>query len=310
MNDSIDILLATYNGEKYLDQQIISIIEQQYSNWNLIIRDDGSTDSTLQILSKYVQSYPEKIQLLDDALGRLGPSGSFDKLLHCSTAPYVAFCDQDDVWLPDKLLLLKQRMLQTENIHGHEVPVLVHSDLEVVDDRADKLADSLWVYQKINPTKMQSLERLLVQNCVTGCATMANRSLVDCALPIPHSAIMHDWWFALLAVSLGKIENVDVATVKYRQHAGNDTGAKKWGIRFVLTAILKSRKQYRKNIQKRREQARALIESGRLDAEQSEIVSRYIGLFAYNWLYRRMVVIRMGFYKYGFIRNIALMLWI
>ena len=310
MNNSIDILLATYNGEEYLEQQINSVIEQQYNNWRLIIRDDGSTDSTLQILSKYSQSYPDKIQLVDDTLGRLGPSASFGQLLYCSTAPYIAFCDQDDVWLPDKLLLLKRRMLYTEDTHGTEVPVLVHSDLEVVDDRMGKLAGSFWAYQNINPAKMQSLQRLLVQNCVTGCATLVNRSLVDCALPILHGAIMHDWWFALLAVSLGKIENVDTATVKYRQHAANDTGAKKWGIGFVFRAMLTRRKLYRDSIRKTREQARALITSGRLDTEQSEIVSRYIGMFACNWLYRRILVIRMGFYKYGLIRNIALLLWI
>ena len=310
MNDSIDILLATYNGEKYLDQQIISILEQQYSNWRLIIRDDGSSDSTLQILSKYLQTYPEKIQLLDDSFDRLGPSASFDKLLHYSTASYVAFCDQDDIWLPNKLLLLKQRMSQIEGIHGHEVPVLVHSDLEVVDDSINKLSDSFWSYQKINPSKMQSLEKLLVQNCVTGCAAMANRSLVNSALPIPHSAIMHDWWFALLAVSLGKIESVDMATVKYRQHAGNDTGAKKWGLGFILTSMLRRRKLYRESLLETREQAIALIESGRLDAKQNEIVSSYIDLFARNWLNRRRIITSMGFYKYGIVRNIALMLWI
>ena len=306
----VDILLATYNGERYLDQQITSILEQQYGNWRLIIRDDGSTDSTLQIISKYAQSYPEKIQLLDDTSGRLGPSGSFDKLLQFSTAPYIAFCDQDDVWLPGKLQLLKNHMVQVENRYGSEFPVLVHTDLEVVDEGLNTLADSFWLFQKINPSKMQSLERLLVQNCVTGCATMVNRPLVNCALPIPPGAIMHDWWLALLAVSLGKIESIDTATVRYRQHTGNDTGAKKWGLRFVLTGVLKTRKHYRDGLLKTREQAIALIDSGRLYTKQNETVSNYIGLYASNWFNRRIMIARMGFYKYGLIRNIALMLWV
>lgn len=310
MNESVDILLTTYNGEKYLDQQIRSIINQKFLHWRLIIRDDGSQDKSLLLITNYVQTYPEKIQLISDDLGQLGPTGSFDRLLQCSTAPYVAFCDQDDIWHPEKLLLLKGCIQRLEENHGVDTPILCHSDLEVVDERQVKVADSFWWYQNLNPVKMQKFERLLVQNCVTGCAMMVNKSLVNRASPIPKNAIMHDWWFALIAESLGVLEAVSDKTVQYRQHDCNDTGAKEWGFNFVLLSIFKRHRQYKKGFEKKRDQALALLESEMLDDVHNEIVSQFIYLFSCHWLVKRIIIIRKGFFMHGLIRNIALLIWI
>lgn len=309
VNDCIDILLSTYNGEKYLEQQIDSVIKQGYSNWRLIIRDDGSTDNTRQILSEYARSYPDKIHLIDDSFGQLGPSASFGQLLYYSDASYVAFCDQDDIWLPGKLLLLLKRIQCVEKRSGKNIPVLIHSDLEVVDENLCKLSDSFWKYQNINPFKMQSLERLMTQNCVTGCAMMINRSLVNKALPFPEKIIMHDWWCALLAVSLGYIQCLSIQTVKYRQHSCNDTGAKKWNLRFIVMAMFNRRKQYGESLLKTREQAQALLKTGKLNKKDTIIVEKYVDFFTYSWFRRRFILIRMGFFKYGWIRNLAMLLW-
>lgn len=306
----IDILLSTYNGGPYLKEQLASIVSQDVTDWHIIVRDDSSDDDCVSIIKEFSSRYPDKITIISESKERLGVIGSYNLLLEHSNAPYVVFCDQDDVWLPNKLELLLDRIQKVEQVNGRGTPILIHSDLLVVNEELSLLDKSFWHYQKLNPTVMQSLRRLLVQNCVTGCATMVNESLVKFALPIPQSAIMHDWWFALLAVSLGKLEIVPTATVKYRQHAGNDTGAKKWDIRFIVSAIFKKRKHYREALQKTCIQAKALEESGDLDAEQREVVSQYAGLLECNWFRRRLVIMRMGFYKYGVIRNIALMLWI
>ena len=113
---TLDILLATYNGEKFLKEQINSLLDQSYKNWKLLIRDDMSTDCTMAILSDYISKYPDKIKLLKSNK-RLGPCQSFNYLLQKSDSDYVMFCDQDDIWLPEKIELSLKKMRSLEKIH-------------------------------------------------------------------------------------------------------------------------------------------------------------------------------------------------
>ncbi|MCK5662115.1 MAG: hypothetical protein KAI17_01445, partial [Thiotrichaceae bacterium] len=131
---------------------------------------------------------------------------------------------------------------------------------------------------------------------------------IEKSSPIPGQAIMHDWWFALLAVSLGEIRSINTATVKYRQHAMNDTGTKEWNLRHVLSAMFRGRKQLHEDFIKTRNQAKVLLESGTLNEEHIGIVSRYIDLFDHGYVFKRLVIIRMRFFKYGFFRNIGFLL--
>ena len=306
----IDILISVFNGADFLDEQLASIVAQDIGDWHIYIRDDGSEDNSVSIIEAFVTRYPNRVSIITEPFGRLGLVASFECLLTNSSSPYIAFCDQDDVWLPQKLRLLRACMLDVESASGPQTPILVHSDLQVVDVDLALVSDSFWKYQKLKPSKMQSLERVLIQNCVTGCATMVNRALVDHALPIPKNVIMHDWWFALVAASEGKIENLSARTVKYRQHDKNDTGAKRWNINYVLSGMFRNRDLYKKSIIKTRDQAKALLLSGKSSGEHAEIVSQYVDLFDRGWFCRRLTVVRMGFYKYGFVRNVALMLWL
>lgn len=306
-NCQIDVLIPTHNGAGYLAEQLESIFQQDIGDWRLIIRDDASSDNTLQVIERFRALDPTRITVLGGPGRRLGVAKSYEYLLRNSSSPYVAFCDQDDVWFPEKLRLLRARIQRLEEELGTAMPILVHSDLTVVNEHMETVSNSFWRHQKLDPRKMQSLARLLVQNCVTGCATMINRSLVDFALPIPEDAIMHDWWFALHAVSGGRIEALNQRTVKYRQHATNDTGAKEWRIEFVLRNVLCGRKQLRSGLLKTRRQARALLESGHLSGKRYDTVSRYVGMYDLGWLSRRLECFRMGFYKYGVIRNVGLM---
>ena len=237
----IEILISTYNGEEYLVEQLESIFAQDINNWHILIRDDGSKDNSVLIIEEYASRYPDKITVIAEPPGRIGIPATYGYLLENSSSPYVAFCDQDDVWLPNKLRLLRECIQQLEGGSEKGTPVLVHSDLHVVDNKLVKLADSFWKYQKINPSKMQFLERLLLQNCVTGCATMVNRALLTRALPIPKDAILHDWWLALFAASEGKIKELSARTMEYRQHADNTNGAKKWSSKHILCRLLSTR---------------------------------------------------------------------
>ena len=129
----IDILMATYNGGKYISEQINSILNQTYKEWTLYIRDDGSKDNTVDIIDDYCKKYPGKIiRIKDDKLG-LGAKLNFSELMKYSKSNYCMFADQDDVWLNTKIEDTMNKMIEAENIHGKETPILVHTDLKVVD---------------------------------------------------------------------------------------------------------------------------------------------------------------------------------
>lgn len=308
----IDILVSTYNGEEYLEQQLESVFAQDIHDWHILIRDDGSEDRSVSIIEQYASRYPDKITVITQPPGRIGIPGAFECLLENSSSPYVAFCDQDDVWLPNKLRLLRECIQQLEGDSEKGTPVLVHSDLHVVDSQLVKLANSFWKYQKLNPSKMQSLERLLVQNCVTGCSTMVNRALVDRALPIPKDAIMHDWWLALFAASEGRIKELSTRTMEYRQHENNSNGAKKWTSKYILYKVFTEdgRRENKFNVQHTLQQAVALLEHGGIKDSARCVVKRYVDLNELNWFVKRVNLIRYGYFKYGFLRNIGLFLLI
>ena len=306
----IDIILPTYNGAAYLHEQIRSIVSQSFTDWRLLARDDGSMDETTAILSQYEKKYPDRIHVISDSLGRLGPARSVETLMYHSNAPYVTFCDQDDVWNPDKLQLFLDRIKARENNATANTPLLVHSDLEVVDEDLTIIADSFWDYQKLRPSKMQSLQRLLVQNCVTGCATMINRPLLSKVLPFPDRVIMHDWWFGLMAAAEGEIHAIPEKTAKYRQHSRNETGAKKWGASYFIQKLIYDMPDLKLSLRNTRDQAKALLQSGKLGQKSRDIVQAYINLYDSNWLSKRVSLLHNGFFMFGFMRNLALFVMI
>ena len=225
MAATIDILLATYNGEKYLRQQLDSILSQTDSTWRLIARDDCSTDGTVAILEEYRQRFPEKITLIDNHGENLGSCQNFARLLQHASAEYVMFCDQDDVWLPHKISATRTCMQTLEDEFGTESPLMVYTDLKVVGEDIDTvLADSTWEYQQLDPRNGRRLNRLLLHNIPTGCTMMINGALRELALPIPPEAVMHDWWIALVATAFGQSRYLTAPVILYRQHGNNAVG--------------------------------------------------------------------------------------
>lgn len=307
MECQLEILLSTYNGEQFLSEQMNSLLAQTYTDWRLLIRDDGSTDGTLAIINKYILDFPEKISLLEDEDGNLGPTQSFAKLLYQSKASYIALCDQDDYWVPEKLKLQMDKMFYEEARVDVNYPLLINTDLKVCDEQLNILSESFWKFQNINIGQKSELRRLLVQNHVTGCTCLMNRALVDRVLPVSDRAVMHDWWLALVAVSNGMVVNVDMATVLYRQHARNKVGAKKWGFIYILNNVFSSVK-YKRSLLKTRDQAKGLLNSGALLNKDIGVVQRYVNLFEQGWLKRRINMLRCGYFKFGLTRNIAMLL--
>jgi len=306
----VDILLATYNGADFLPEQLESIEAQTYRNWRLLVRDDGSTDGTLDIVRAFRARHAGRVEIVEDEEQRLGPRGNFDRLLSRSGAPYFMFCDQDDVWLPNKTEVLLKAALAAEAKAGVDCPVLVHSNLAVVDRELHPLAKSFWRYQKIDPRRSR-WNHLLVQNVVTGCASIGNAALRDAIQPIPTQAVMHDWWAALVTALVGRIDWIDDVTVLYRQHGGNDTGAKHWGVRFIIRSIpeLFRRDRLRVAIKAYSRQASLLCSrfGERLDPACRAGLCAFADLPGKGMAERRLTLFQYGIWKTGWIRNLALL---
>lgn len=230
ISPKIAIGMAVYNGCDYIEQQVKSIIEQTYSNWILFIRDDGSSDNSLEICKKIQVRYPQKIKIIKDSTSTKSAGKNFFKILHFindnfkGNFDYFMLSDQDDYWHANKIEKTLQKMLKTEQ-ESPKIPILVHTDLAVVNAKLEQIGSSFMKYRALNP-KFTSLNRLLIQNNVTGCTMMWNNLLMGKILE-NNTVTMHDWWIALIASCFGKIEYVNEATIDYRQHGDNVVGATK-----------------------------------------------------------------------------------
>ena len=142
----ITILLATYNSGPYIREQIDSILAQTYSDWKLVVRDDLSTDNTVEIINEYICRYPDKISILDNHGESKRAYLNFVELLKNVESEYYMFCDHDDVWLPNKIDLSIQRMKEIEK---QDIPVVVHTDMKVVDQDLNTINESFWKYSRI-----------------------------------------------------------------------------------------------------------------------------------------------------------------
>ncbi len=223
MNKLITILLATYNGGKYLDHQIKSIIHQTYTNWRLIIRDDNSKDNTVHIIEKYKSLFPDKISVLQNNGENKGSLYNFSTLLSAVTdAEYIMFCDQDDEWKKNKIEITFSKMQELEREHGVNCPIFVFTDFQYVDENMNTIESKKNF--EINRIKNFGFAQLLAQNPVYGCTTMLNRALADKVGTIPAEADFHDHWIALIASAFGKLFYLKEKTVLYRQHGKNVSG--------------------------------------------------------------------------------------
>lgn len=233
------VVMSTYNGERYVSAQIESLFAQTYRDWRLLIRDDGSTDRTRETVSRFAER-DGRINPLEADGARLGPWASFGVLLdkaYEAGAAYVFMCDQDDVWEADKIELELRALKSAEAEVGTGLPLMVHTDLRVVDSSLSEINASYRRYQGVSYDRGDPLRTLILHNAVLGCTVAANRSLLALALPLPAGAD-HDWWLAQCAAAAGKLIDIPQATVRYRHHGGNTTGAP--GRRAAVMQLLRS----------------------------------------------------------------------
>jgi len=302
---TVDVVMATFNGEAYLGRQLDSLSSQREVSWRLLVADDGSTDGTLAILNAFKARSPDQVVMLPPSAMRLGPAASFGRLLGATSAPYVFLCDQDDVWEPSKLHVTLERMRDCQG-EAADVPVLVHSDLAVVDERLAVVSPSLNRYQHLGAPGRRTLRHLLVQNSVTGCTVCVNRALLELALPIPASAIMHDWWLAIVAAALGKVSFIPEPLVRYRQHAGNAVGARRGGWPRAVGPV----KDVRRSLARTYAQADTLVGvlGSRMSTETRAVAEAYARLSSLGPYSRRVQVLRHRFFKHGVVKSVGMFL--
>ena len=238
--EKVTVLLSTYNGERYLAEQLESVVAQEGVEVELLVRDDGSRDSTTAILDEW----QSKKLLTWYKSGNLGPGKSFMHLLQTTSAGgYYAFCDQDDVWLPEKLRLTMDKMREVEQANPGK-PVIVHTDMYVVDEKLNVVHDSFWRSSGLRPDVLRTFPYLCTCNSVNGCTILMNCAARELILEkyVEHDVIIHDVISALtVAYYGGIIDYIEAPTVLYRQHSANVVGAmaySKWqAIKDRLTNI-------------------------------------------------------------------------
>ena len=237
----VAILLATYNGERYLDQLMCSLLSQTYRDFIVVARDDHSYDRSPEILDRWSVEQPEKVRVVSDDRGNLRSSKNFSRLMELCDAPYFAFCDQDDVWLPHKIEIAIRVVQNLEIQFCKTTPILVHTDLNAADDNLNEIARSFFGYSHINLGTAERLDHMVINNIVQGCASMGNRALLELGRPIPDGVPFHDWWMALVAASCGVLKTIPEPTILWRQHGRNQVGAGRlqrsatlWDARHIL----------------------------------------------------------------------------
>ncbi|MFC7347713.1 glycosyltransferase family 2 protein [Chryseobacterium zhengzhouense] len=232
----ITILMSTYNGEKFLKEQLNSIINQDYKCWNLYIRDDGSTDSTLHILNNYVSHY-QNIHLLNDDRKNMGAAQSFMYLLREIQADFYMFCDQDDMWLPSKISSMVDYYFdKSEKLNS---PYLIFSDAIIVDEDLMKINDSFWSYNKVNPELIiKKPNYIKVFNCAPGCTMLFNREVKMILDKNTDDILMHDWYILIKVLEKGFVDYLKEPTILYRQHGNNAVGAERVSLKYIRNKIL------------------------------------------------------------------------
>ena len=218
--EKIDILLATYNGSKYLHEQLDSILNQSYGNINVIIRDDGSSDNTVMIIEEYEQK-DSRVKLLNDNLGNLGFVRNFEELMKNSTSEYLMFSDQDDIWYNNKVETSYTRIKAIEETNGKSCPILVDTNSKIMN--YEKQTKSLFISDY---AKNSSFENSFFNFFVQGSTMLINESLKREALPFSKEVYLHDRYLHLIAEFIGIRAYIDTPTMDYRQHSNNEIGSR------------------------------------------------------------------------------------
>lgn len=242
----VQILLATYNGEKYLSEQLDSLIAQTYTNWECLISDDCSTDNTTDIIKAYCVK-DNRFKLVSSRVKHPSLNENFLDLMNRSTAEFVLFSDQDDYWLDNKVEVLVDAILE-ETRECNDIPVCVFSDSSIADSSMNVVVDSFQSTLLNNANDVSTLD-IIGSNVVQGCASIVNRKLIECVINEGNFAYfnVYDWLCGAISRSQGKLIFIPKSLLLYRQHDSQVCGTKKESLLHYIyrlaTLMFKDRTQ-------------------------------------------------------------------
>ena len=305
----IQIACSARNAARYLDAFMEGLVAQTHSDWVLWIRNDGSTDETWDHISAWRAREP-RIVWTEQSEESLGSARAFGRVLAQlpRSATAIATADADDVWMPRRL----ERTLAalTGATTGNTSPVLVHTDLTVVDSELDELAPSFWRSEGINPADC-SLRSLAIQNVAVGPTMLFNGTLLAELHDIPVEAIHQDWWIALVAAATGRLVAVDEPTVWYRQHGANTAGARMHGKWSRMSRALANRERVARDLDRTAAQAGALVAryDTRLSPIDRDALHGLASIAAKRGWARRTAIARWRWHApHGVLRNLGVVL--
>ena len=311
MVSEYEVLLATCNGQDYIEEQLESIVAQSFPPVRILISDDLSNDNTLAIIEKWISYSYVPVKILPPLDIRLGSCRNFERLLYSSSSDYVMLSDQDDIWDEDKAEELFRLMFIAEHKYGSEIPILVHSDLRLIDNSGKLISKSFFHYQNLDASRSDFLS-VSLQNIVTGCSTLLNQPCISFALPFPDQVPMHDWWLAIVASLNGHIVFYPKSTLSYRQHASNLVGASGFWSLIFRNFIVAARNCFRFSSFAFSINLLYLC-SRRFPASHSCFNHDLSSLFSSNAIVRFLMARKLSLRKHGCVRTLtfyfSLLLW-
>lgn len=311
---TVSILLACYNGDKFIVEQIKSVLAQTFKDFILYISDDGSSDDTLKIITEYAEK-DSRIKILSKHEANKSACRHFFYMLEKIQSDVYLFCDQDDVWLPNHISSLVEKYDSLDE-KGKTKPVLIHGDLKVVDENLNVISESCIKYMNL-PFEPNQKHFYFLQNNVTGCVTLINDELKKYVLkntPLLYKNInripMHDMFFATIASEFGKLYCIHESLELYRQHISNVVGARNGKNPILYIKKIFNISEYKNQLEKYKDYADffASYFDTELSVNEKKILEKFSLIRKHNKFERIRFILKHGFYKHGFIRNIQLIL--
>lgn len=311
---NIDIVIPTHNSSQWIDQFIESVLNQDNQNWQIITRDDGSTDDTAERMRSWAQRLGDKITIISNPDNvNCGPVGSYNILLGASRTNWIMLADPDDIWKPNKISATMKAMLKAEKTSGADKPIVIFTDAEVIDEHGQILASSYWKWSRLNPKLAVIFHRMIVESSALSSTMMVNRATLNLALPVMGSSAFQDWWLALVASAFGKIVYLSERTISYRRHSSNDSEVPLTASSIgVVSNLFSARQRVEKLLRELAPQAAAFAVRFREQLPPSELAALEAAskLPSSKAIVRRLTIIRHGLWFASPIKNIGLLLFL
>jgi glycosyltransferase involved in cell wall biosynthesis len=263
----ISVALCTRNGATYIEEQLLSILDQSITPHQLVVSDDASSDDTVERVREIAGRYPAVQLTIFENEPALGVTKNFEQAIRACTGELIALSDQDDVWHPGRLALF------TAQFAAHPDIALIHSDARLVDAAGQSLGHTLANALGVRAAEVASIRGgdgfsvLLRRNLVTGACTVFRRSLMDAAAPFPHGWV-HDEWLGIVAAAVASTDFISDPTIDYRQHGANQIGATKLSLAGKFRRMVEPRRARNMRLEAN---ARALVDRlHRLGSQVSE----------------------------------------